>query len=66
MYKRCRAAENQYKLVLTVLKGSTIERQLKVLEKYQMDVEVCVPQFSRLHSQWRNSTTVQGALDDRI
>lgn len=38
------------KLVVTVLRGSSIEPQLGVLAEYPMDLEVLTPRFSRLRT----------------
>lgn len=62
LYAHCRAMDNRYKLVLTVLEGSSIGRQLGVLEMYSMDVEVCTPRYSRSYSRWRDEVIVKGAL----
>lgn len=62
LYRRCRELENTFKLVITVMRGSLIEAKLKVLELYNMDVEVCRPQFVRLYSQWLDQTRVEGEL----
>lgn len=62
LYQRCRALENTFKLVITVMRGSLIEAKLKVLEDYKMDVEVCRPQFVRLFSQWLDQTRIEGEL----
>jgi hypothetical protein len=42
LHELCREIPPTNKVTLTVLRGSTILRQLPVLEKYQIDVEVCV------------------------
>ncbi|MTI95698.1 MAG: hypothetical protein FH749_09480 [Firmicutes bacterium] len=62
LYQRCRELENNFKLVITVLRGSAIEEQLPVLTEYQMDVEVCTPSFVRLYSRWLEQTRVEGEL----
>lgn len=62
LYQRCRQMENTYKLVLTVLRGSTLADQLKVLAHYQMDVEVCTPSYVRLYSRWLDQTRMEGQL----
>lgn len=62
LYRRCRAIENTFKLVITVMRGSLIETQLKILEDYTMDVEVCRPEFVRLYSQWLEQTRIEGEL----
>jgi hypothetical protein len=43
LYKRCRRIPDFPKLIISVLKGSTIENQLAVLDNYKMDIEVCRP-----------------------
>lgn len=58
------------KLVLTVLEGSSIRRQLPSLERYPMEVEVCTATYSRQRkmSAWSEPTTpqtVQGSLEAR-
>jgi len=62
LYSRCRSLENTYKLVITVLRGSSMEEQLKVLGEYKMDLEVCRPNFVRLYSNWLDQTRVEGEL----
>lgn len=62
LYQHCRTLENTFKLVVTVLRGSSIEDQLKVLADYKMDVEVCRPDFVRLYSKWLEQTRVEGEL----
>lgn len=62
LYRRCRDLANTFKLVITVMRGSLIEAQLKILEDYQMDVEVCRPEFVRLYSQWLDQTRIEGEL----
>ncbi len=63
LYTTCRRVTHQYKLALTVLEGSTISRQVRVLEKYPMDVEVCTVRYARSYSEWTRSTNVQVSLD---
>lgn len=62
LYQRCRALENTFKLVITVLRGSAIDEQLKVLSDYKMDVEVCRPDFVRLYSRWLDQNRIEGEL----
>jgi hypothetical protein len=63
LYKKCRDIDNRYKIVLTVLESSTIQGQLKVLENYKMDIEVCTPRYSRLYSEWTKETRIVGSLE---
>lgn len=62
LYQRCRDLKNTFKLVVTVLRGSNIEEQLKVLAQYKMDLEICRPNFVRLYSQWLEQTRIEGEL----
>ncbi|MGI6365541.1 MAG: hypothetical protein ACOX2G_07345 [Bacillota bacterium] len=62
LYQRCRALDNTFKLVVTVLRGSHIEEQLKILHQYKMDLEVCRPNFVRLYSNWLDQTRIEGEL----
>lgn len=62
LYQRCRAMENTFKLVITIMRGSLIGTQLKILEDYSMDVEVCRPEYVRLYSQWLEQTRIEGEL----
>jgi hypothetical protein len=62
LYQKCRDLANTYKLVVTVLRGSSIEGQLKVLGDYKMDVEVCRPDYVRLYSRWLDHDRIEGEL----
>ncbi len=63
LYNKCRALENCFKVVVTAMEGSSIFSHLKVLKKYKMDVEVCMPSYSRHYSAWTQQTREQGTLD---
>jgi hypothetical protein len=62
LYQNCRELSEFPKLIISVFRSSSIERQLAVLEKYKMDVEVCSPIYSRLYSGWLNETRIEGSL----
>ena len=62
LYQKCRDLSEFPKLIISVFRSSSIERQLTVLEKYKMDVEVCTPIYSRLYSGWQNETRIEGSL----
>lgn len=62
LYEKCRAVDARYKIVVTVLEGSSIQNQLKVIDNYKMDVEVCIPKYSRQYSRWINDTKIEGSL----
>lgn len=53
---------SRLKLIVNVFEGSTIRKQLNILEKYGMEVEVLVPTFSRLFSRWSNQWITTGSL----
>ena len=52
LYQRCKAITDFPKVIVSVFKGSTIEKQLPLMEHYKMDVEVCRVNYSRLNSLW--------------
>ncbi len=62
LYQKCREISDFPKTIVSVFKGSTIEKQLSVLKHYKMDVEVCISIYSRLYSLWARETTVNGYL----
>ena len=63
LYEKCRTITPFPKLVVSVFRGSTIMSQLPVLKNYTMDVEVCVPAYSRLSSPWSQDREVLGSLN---
>jgi len=62
LYAKCRHIKDFPKFIISVFKGSTIEGQLKVIESYQMNIEVCKSVFCREFSNWTNSVQVFGSL----
>jgi hypothetical protein len=63
LHEECRAGSySQQKVVLTVLEESSIRQQLDVLEGYEIDMEVCIPRYSRLYSRWTDETVISGTL----
>ena len=62
LYQKCRELSKFPKLIISVFRSSSIETQLAVLEKYDMDVEVCTPSYSRLYSAWQNEKRIEGSL----
>ena len=62
LYQKCRELSKFPKLIISVFRSSSIETQLAVLEKYDMDVEVCTPIYSRLYSEWQNEIRIEGSL----
>jgi hypothetical protein len=65
LYQTCRSVVDFPKIVVSVFRGSLIDRQLPVLEQYKMDVEVCRVGYSRLYSAWMDETRIEGSLDGR-
>lgn len=66
LYEASRQVQARYKVILTVLDGSSIAKQLPVLERHAMDIEVCVPQFLRAYSSWSDTTDASGSLNMRF
>jgi hypothetical protein len=62
LYEKCRHISKFPKVIISVFRHSTIQKQLKVIEQYKMDVEVCCPIYSRLYSAWTKETSVEGSL----
>ena len=62
LYELCREIQVFPKLIISVFKGSAMQEQLLILEKYSMDVEVCDVKYSRLSSGWSDDITVTGSL----
>lgn len=55
LHRQCRDVLTNQKLVITVLQGSSIERQLSVLGEYRFEIEVCQPTFRRTWNVWTQS-----------
>ena len=62
LYDICRSLKYQYKIAVTIFGSSSIEGNLKILEKYEMDVEICKSVFTRAYSEWSQKTTIIGKL----
>lgn len=62
LYEKCRQMSQFPKVIISVFQSSTIQMQLKIIEQYQMDVEVCYPIYSRLYSIWTQQQQLQGNL----
>ena len=63
LYTKCRLISDFPKIVISVFRASTMDKQLPILEQYKMDVEVCRVAYSRLRSPWVNDISVQGSLN---
>jgi hypothetical protein len=64
LYLECRSLSDFPKVIISVFRGSTICKQLPVLEQYKMDVEVCRVGYSRLYSSWTDETRIEGSLNE--
>lgn len=62
LYDISRSLKYQYKIAVTIFGSSSIEGNLKVIEKYSMDVDVCKPVFTRVYSEWSQKTIIDGSL----
>ena len=62
LYEKCRELSVFPKLIISIFRSSTIEKQLAVLEKYKMEVEVCTPTYSRLYSGSVKNERIEGSL----
>ncbi|WP_152555240.1 hypothetical protein [Desulfonatronum thiodismutans] len=66
LYEKCRQLATFPKIILSVFTGSTLTGQLGVIEKYDMDIEVCTPAYVRLSSAWSKERIVEGSLEKAV
>jgi len=64
MYQRSRSLDIGGKIIVSVFQHSTILHQLKVLDQYKMDMEVCVSKYFRSRSVWDGRIIEEGSLDE--
>jgi hypothetical protein len=62
LYQKCRELSEFPKIIISVFRSSTIEKQITVLEKYKMEVEVCTPIYSRLNYRAKENSRIEGSL----
>lgn len=62
LYLKCQDISEFPKFIISVFRDATIEKQLPILEKYKMDIEVCSPVYSRLYSRWSKKLRIEGSL----
>lgn len=60
--KICQVNNRRVVLAISALRGSSIFRQVGVLDNYAVDCEVALPVFGRNYSNWKNSIVTWGAL----
>jgi len=65
LYELARRMNSGNKVTLSVFDGSSLLTQLTELGKYNIDVEVCTPQFRREYSSWSERTHTTGNLNLR-
>lgn len=63
LYNHTRLIKSNHKMILSVFQGSTLLRQLSVLEQFQNDIEVCKSIFTKEYSLWTNQFETYGTLD---
>ena len=62
LYSMCRKIPNLPKIIISAFRGSSILNQLGILKKYSMPVEVCLPTYSRIISDWLDKPQIEGML----
>lgn len=62
LYKKCRELSEFPKIILSIFRSSTLEEQITVLEQYKMEVEVCIPVYSRLNYRAKENSRIEGSL----
>ena len=62
LYQKCREVVAFPKLAVSVFSSSSIQSKLSVLEKYNMEVEVCVLVYNRWYSCMAKKMYVEGSL----
>ena len=64
LYKLCKNLKQFPKLIISIFQTSTLLGQLHVIEKYNMDVEVCLPVYTRQYSAWSEKVEIKGNLNN--
>lgn len=64
LYLKCCQLKDMPKMIISVFEGSSILGQLKVVESYEMNVEVCVPVYSRLSSVWMPEERIRDSFNE--
>ena len=64
LYNLCRGLDYRYRVVLTVMNGSSLIEHLGRLEDYQIDFEVCVSKYSRYYSHAAGEYISRGSLNN--
>lgn len=59
----CRKLDGFPKLVLTLLQGCFLNKQIDVLKDYRMDVEICCPVYARDSSAWVGGARISDFIE---
>lgn len=62
LYDKVKVLGKGSKLVINVLDGSSITKQLEVLKDYQMELEVTKTIFNKYYDHWSNQVREEGEL----
>jgi hypothetical protein len=65
LYEMGRDIKTRCKIVVTILRGSSVLKQIVVLKDYSWDMEVCLPVFRKEFSAWDGTTQIDGSLEVR-
>ncbi|TVY01495.1 hypothetical protein [Paenibacillus cremeus] len=63
LHEECREILVRAKMVLTLFEGSSLFRELGILQQYQMELEVCSPCFNRYWNPWSSNMEIRGVLE---
>jgi len=64
LYEQCRLITSFPKLIISIFSNSWLQNKLNVIEKYNVEVEVCCPIFSRTWASFKNECCEKGSLVD--
>lgn len=64
LYRICRDIKNFPRLELILMEDSNIERQIRVIKYYQMEIVVYGIKYSRLYSPWNKKMNESGSLEN--
>ena len=62
LYQICRSFKIKYKILVLVMDGSAIYAQIKALDLYNMDLEICSSVYSRFSNPFKDETIETGVI----
>lgn len=62
LHKICRKLRYDYKLILSCLKGTSLNYNLSILKLYSMEIEVCKTIYSRCYNPFGDNIVTTGEL----